>query len=137
MKSSEWFDAMSKEIHALESNNTLTLCSHPNSIIPIGCIWVYKIKYHSNGSIERYNASLVTKVNTEIEGIDYHETIAHVAKLVSICLLLSITAIKNWSLLQLNVSTAFLQEDLNEEVYKNVPHSFLRKGEIQIYKLNK
>lgn len=102
-------DAVAKEIQALESNNTWSLCSLLKGKSPIGCKWVYKIKYRSDGSIERYKARLVAKCYTQVEGIDYHDTFAPVAKLVIVHLILSIATIKNWSLHQLGVNNAFLQ----------------------------
>ena len=59
------------------------------------------------------------------------------AKLVIVCLFLSIAAIKNWSLHQLDVNNAFIQGDLNEEVYMKLPPDFFRKGETRVCKLNK
>ena len=109
MKFVEWCDAMAKEIQALESNNTWSLCSLPKRKLPIGCKWVYKIKYWSDGSIERYKTHFVTKDYTQVEGIDYHDTFAFVAKLVIVCLLLPIAAIKYWSLYQLDVNNAFFK----------------------------
>lgn len=128
IKSIEWRDAMATEIRALESNKTWSLCQLPNGKSPIGCKWVFKIKYRSDGSIERYKARLVAKGYTQVEGIDYHDTFAPVAKLVTVRLLLSIAAIKNWSLHQLDVNNAFLQGDLVEEVYMKLPLDFLIKG---------
>ena len=58
-------------------------------------------------------------------------------KLVTISLLFSITAIKNWSLAQLDVNNVFLLGDLNEEVSMKLPPNFSRKGETRVYKLNK
>jgi len=46
----------------------------------IGSYWVYKIKCHANGSIERYKAHLVARDFTQQEGIDYSETISHIIK---------------------------------------------------------
>ena len=137
MKSVEWRDAMTKEIQVLESNNTWDLCPLPKGKSAIGCKWVYKIKYHSDGSIERYRARLVSKGYTQVQGIDYHDTFAPVAKLVTVRLLLSIAAIKNWSLHQLDVNNAFLQGDLTEEVYLKLPPGFSHKEKSCVCKLNK
>ena len=108
MKYVEWRDAMEKEIQALESNNTWSLSSLLEGKSPIGYKWVYKIKYHSDGSIERYKAHLVAKGYTQVEGIYYHDTFAPIVKLVTIRLLLSIVGIKNWSMDQLDVNNVFL-----------------------------
>ena len=51
-----WRDAMHKEIEALENNNTWVIEDLPHGKKAIGCQWVYKIKYNSNGTIERYKA---------------------------------------------------------------------------------
>ena len=137
MKSAHWRDAMAKEINALESNHTWSLCSLPNDKVAIGCKWVYKIKYCPDGSIERHKARLVAKGYTQVEGIDYHDTFAPVAKLVTVRLLLSIASIRNWSLHQLDVNNAFLQGDLDEEVYMKLPPGFSKKGDNRVCKLHK
>ncbi|CAJ2662218.1 unnamed protein product [Trifolium pratense] len=137
IQSAEWREAMAKEIQALESNNTWVLCPLPEGKSAIGCKWVYKIKYHSDGTVERYKARLVAKGYSQVQGIDYHDTFAPVAKLVAVRLLLSIAAIKNWSLHQLDANNAFLQGDLNEEVYMKLPPGFSHKGKPYVCKLNK
>lgn len=92
--SPEWKAAMVKEIEALELNNTWTVCSLPPGHTPIDCKWVYKLKYHANGSIERYKARLVAKGYTQKEGFDYFEAFSPVAKLTSVRLLLALAASK-------------------------------------------
>lgn len=66
-----WCSAMDKEMEALTKNNTWTLVPLPPNKRPIGSKWVYKIKYRSDGQIERYKARLVAKGYSQIEGIDF------------------------------------------------------------------
>ncbi|KAH9666221.1 protein kinase domain-containing protein [Citrus sinensis] len=137
VKLPEWRKAMEDEITALEKNNTWTLTHLPDGKKAIGSRWVYKIKYQSDGTIERYKARLVAKGYTQTEGIDYHATFSPVAKLVTVRALLSLAAVKGWILEQLDVSNAFLQGDLEEEVYMQVPQGFSKQGEHLVCKLNK
>ena len=85
---------MAAEIAALEANNTWTLTSLPPNKKTIGCKWVYKVKYKSDGSVERYKSWLVAKVFTQKERIDYTETFCPIAKMVSIKCLLVVATIK-------------------------------------------
>ena len=120
---------MNSELAALEQNHTWSLVSLPPGKYPIGCKWVYKIKYHSDGSIDRYKARLVAKGYTQQEGVDFTDTFSPVAKLVTAKVLLALAASQKWNLVQLDMNNAFLHGDLHEEVYIDLPLGYKRKGE--------
>lgn len=124
MKYSGWRDAMSKEIRALEDNKTWVMETLPPGKKALGSQWIYKIKYRSDGSIERLKARLVIFGNHQVEGIDYNETFAPVAKMVTVRIFLAIAAVKRWEVHQMDVHNAFLHGDLSEEVYMKVPPGF-------------
>lgn len=128
---------MKEEIHALEINKTWTLEALPPGKRPIGCRWVYKIKYKADGSVERYKARLVAKGFTQIEGLDYHDTFAPVAKLVTVRCLLAVASVRNWELHQLDVNNAFLHGDLEEEVYMQLPEGYGNQGDQRVCRLKK
>ncbi|XP_061371384.1 uncharacterized protein LOC133313973 [Gastrolobium bilobum] len=73
MQNSKWVDAMRKEITALEDNRTWAVTVLPSGRRALPSKWVFKIKYHSDGTVERYKARLVIAVNHQIEGEDYGE----------------------------------------------------------------
>ncbi|WVZ01058.1 hypothetical protein V8G54_027127 [Vigna mungo] len=102
-------------------------------------IWglIYKIKYNSDGSINRYKTHLVAKGYNQIEGLDYLDTFAPVAKLTTVRLLLAIAASQCWSLKQLDVNNAFLHGDLHEDVYMKVPPSLTTTTTNQVCKLQR
>ena len=107
---------MQDELQALAANNTWQLTPLPLGKKTIGSKWVYKIKYHSDGTVERHKARVVAKGFTQLEGLDFLDTFAPVAKLTTLRLLLAIATTKNWILKQLDVNNAFLHGDLHEEV---------------------
>ncbi|PKI55300.1 hypothetical protein CRG98_024316 [Punica granatum] len=106
---------MAEEIRALELNHTWTLETLPPGKRPIDCKWVFKIKRRADGSIERYKARLVAKGFTQVEGIDFHETFAPVAKLVTVRCLLTVAVAREWEMHQMDVQNAFLHGNLDEE----------------------
>ena len=116
---------MAQEITALEANQTwcLDLFSWKE---PSDCKWAYKVKYKSNGTIERYKVHLMAIGFTQIKGLDFHETCAPVAKLVSVHVFLSLAIARGWDLHQMNISIVFLHGDLEENVTRGYQLDFKR-----------
>ena len=79
------------------------------------------MKLKADGSIDRYKARLVVKGYTQQYGEDYQETFVPVAKINSIRILMPLAANRDWPLKQFDVRNAFLNGDLEEEVYKELP----------------
>ena len=129
--------AMQQELAALKANGTWSLQPLPPGKKSVGCKWVYKIKFKPDGIVERYKARLVVKGYNQIEGFDYRETFALVAKLVTVRLLLAMASTQHWLLHHLDVNNAFLHRDLDDNVYMSLPPGFGRKGETRVYKLHK
>ena len=128
---------MKAEIKALEDNQTWKLVELPARKKSVSCKWVYRIKYKSDGSIERYKAHLVAKGFTQQEGIDFLETFSPVAKITIIRVLLAIATVKGWFLHQLDINNAFLHGDLHEEVYMDLPPGYECSNPNAVCKLEK
>ena len=95
----------------------------------IGCKWVYKRKRGIYGNVETFKVRLVAKGYTQKEGIDYEETFSPVAMLKSIRILLSIAAHYDYEIWQMDVKTAFLNGNLDEEIYMMQPKGFIAKNQ--------
>lgn len=135
--SSAWQEAMHTEIAALEANQTWDMVPLPAGKHPIGCRWVYKVKYKPDGSVERYKARLVAKGYTQQYGVDYQETFSPVAKMTTVRVVLALAASKGWLLHQLDVNNAFLHGDLREEIYMTPPPGIQLSGPNLVCRLRK
>ncbi|GJX61870.1 putative RNA-directed DNA polymerase [Tanacetum coccineum] len=132
-----WKKAMDEEMDALQRNSTWELVDKPHGYRIVGCRWVFTIKMNSDGSIDRYKARLVAKGYTQTYGIDYEETFAPVAKINTIRILISLAANQEWPLHQFDVKNAFLNGNLEEEVYMELPPGVMNSEKGKVCKLKK
>ncbi|KAK4366882.1 hypothetical protein RND71_014762 [Anisodus tanguticus] len=116
-----WQEAMNEELVALNKTGTWDLVSLPTGKKTIGSRWVYKINTKSDGSIERYKARLVAKGFAQEYGMDYEETFAPVAQMTSVRVLIAVASVLHWHISQMDVKNAFLNADLQEEIYMVPP----------------
>ena len=105
---------MQSKIQALERNRTWTMQRLPPGKKALGCKWVYRVKYHLDGTIERFKSRLVILDNHQVERINYTETFVSVAKMVTVHTVLAVVAAKAWELHQMDMHNAFLHGDLHK-----------------------
>jgi len=99
---------------------------------------IYKTKHAADGSIDKYKARFVASDFSQLEGIDYEEKFAPIARYTMICSLVSLAASMGWNIHQMDVKTAFLNVTIDEEVYIEKPLGFeVRDREAYVCKLKK
>ena len=121
----KWSDVMNDELNSMANNQVWDLLELPEGFRAVGCKWVYKTKTDASGNIERYKARLVTKDFLQNEGIDYHDTFSPVSKKDSLRIILALVAHFDLELHQMDVKMAFLNGELEEEVYMTQPKGFI------------
>ncbi|KAL6342710.1 hypothetical protein AAG906_013116 [Vitis piasezkii] len=119
-----WVDALHEELNQFSRNDVWFLVPRPKDVNVIGTKWILKNKMDENGVIVRNKARLVAQGFKQIEGIDFDETFAPVARLESIRILLAVACVWKFKLFQMDVKSAFLNGILNEEVYVKQPKGF-------------
>ena len=97
------------------------LAPRPENVHVIGTKWIFKNKIDEDGEIIRNKSRLVAQGYTQVEGVDFDESFALVARLKSIQILMSIACTMNFKLYQMDVKRAFLDGNLNEEVFVKQP----------------
>ena len=123
-KKHEWFGAMQEEMKSLCENHTYDLVKLPKGKKTLKNKWVYKLKTENNSSQPKYKARLVVKGFSQKKGIDFEEIFSPVVKMSSIRVVLGLAASLNLEVEQLDVKTAFLHGDLEEEIYMEQPEGF-------------
>lgn len=124
-----WKIAMQKEFESLEENQVWDLVELPKDRRVVGSKWVFKRKIGENGIIERYKARLVAQGYSQKFGLDYEETFSPLVRFESIWTIISLAAQHQLKLHQMDLSTAFLNGELEEEVFMRQPEGFIQKGQ--------
>ena len=96
---------------------------------PIGYKWIFKRKLKPDGTIDKYKARLVAKGYRQKEGLDYFDTYSPVSRITSIRMLIAIASLYNMDIHQMDVKTAFLNGELDEEIYMEQPEGFVVEGQ--------
>ena len=120
----DWVIAMQEELNQFERLKVWKLVPRPKNKSIIGTKWVFRNKLDGDGIVTRNKTRLVAKGYSQEEGIDYDEIYAPVARLEAIRMFLEFTAHSNFKVYQMDVKSAFLNGELEEEVYVEQPLEF-------------
>jgi hypothetical protein len=134
----DWIRAMNEELDQIEKNNTWELVPRPEDKNVIGSKWVFKNKMNEKGQVVRNKARLVYKGYAQVEGQDFDETFALVARLEAIIMFLAYSCHKKFKVYYMDVKSTFLNGYLEEEVYMEKLEGFsLTNNPNCVCKLNK
>ena len=120
---------MKEETKSIQENDVWDLVELPKDRKAVGSKWVFKVKTAADGSIERYKARLVAQGFSQKYGLDYDETFCPVVRPESIRTVIALAVKKGLKLHQMDVTTAFLNGELEEEVYMKQPEGFVADGQ--------
>ena len=126
-----WIAAIAEEYDSLIRNGTWTICPLPVDRKAIQGKWIMKFKPGFKTTPPRYKARFVIKGYSQVYGLDYKETYAPVVKNFSIRSIMAIAAARDLEIIQLEVKTAFLYGNLDEEIYIEQPERFVTQGREQ------
>lgn len=111
-----WRQAMQDEIKSIEENSTWILTELPAGKCPIDLKWVFKLNKNETGAVIWHEARLMAKGYVQCHGINFDEVFAPVAQMESMRLLLAVAAHLEWTVHHMDVKSAFLNRELEEEV---------------------
>ncbi|KAG7559036.1 Integrase catalytic core [Arabidopsis thaliana x Arabidopsis arenosa] len=124
LEDESWFKACHEELNQFSHHEVWDLVPKPANVNIVGTKWIFKNKTDEEGNVTRNRARLVAQGYSQVEGIDFDETFAPVARLESIRFLLGIACLLNIKLFQMDVKSAFLNGVIQEEVYVSQPKGF-------------
>jgi hypothetical protein len=116
LQDADWVMAMQEELNNVTRNEVWSLVERPKQNV-IGTKWVYHNKQDKNGVVTKNKLRLVAKGYTQVDGLDFGEAYAPIARLEVICILLAFAAHHDFKLYQMDVKSAFLNGPISEEIY--------------------
>ncbi|GKC32149.1 ribonuclease H-like domain-containing protein [Tanacetum coccineum] len=116
---------MYDEYNALVKNDTWILVPRLTGVNMVRSMWLFKHKFHADGTLSRYKARLVANGSSQQLGVDFDETFSPVVKPTTIRTVLSLAVSRKWPIHQRDVKNAFLNGDLSETVYMHQPPGFI------------
>lgn len=119
---------MQEEIDALSESDTFELTELPEGRSLVGSKWVYTVKDDPHNG-KRHKARFVARGFSQIHGIDYHETFSPTARLTSLRMLLQLASQENLHIHQMDVKTAYLNADIDCDIYLEQPEGFVKTNE--------
>ncbi|GKC55893.1 retrovirus-related pol polyprotein from transposon TNT 1-94, partial [Tanacetum coccineum] len=120
-----WIEAMQEELNEFERLEVWELVPRPDKVMVITLKWIYKVKLDDLGGILKNKARLVARSYRQEKGVDFEESFTSVARLEVIRIFLAFGAHMNMVVYQMDVKTAFLNGNLQEEVYISQPDGFV------------
>lgn len=123
--SKEWLKAMRLELKSIYKNKTWDLVKLPEKRRTIGSRWVFAVKFRNDGNIDKFKARLVARGFSQRFGIDYNQTYSPTVRPESLRLLFAIAVEMDYHIHQVDVSTAYLNGELDEEIYMEQPEGFV------------
>jgi transposase InsO family protein len=135
--SERWREATTKEYNTLVENGTWEIVDLPEGEKAIGSGWVFRVKHHEDGSIERFKARIVAKGYSQRPGLDYNESFAPTFRPATLRIIMALTAIEDLELRSVDITSAFTNGDLDEEIYMKQPEGFHIGGPNQVCRLRK
>ena len=132
-----WHEACEEEMEAHRLNGTWEIVKLPPGKCPIGSRWFMKVKFNADGSLDRYKARLVAKGYSQCPGFDFKETFAPTVRYATIHIVLAIAVLEDLKLLSVDISHAYLNGNLEEEIYMQQPEGFEVGGPDYVCRLKK
>jgi hypothetical protein len=110
-----WKDVMIEEYQSILKNDVWDIVPRLEWKSVLTSKWIYKIKHAANGSVKKYKARFVARGFSQVEGVDYDETFAPVARYTSIRTIIALATSMGWKLHQMDVQRTFLNGEIEEE----------------------